>query len=65
MECMHASKVKDLLAYTEAKNYSSMLNDFWESWLTHELQDGLSADERASYLYMFKNLKEFLDGLEK
>ncbi len=54
--CAKAEAVNRLLEWTCAEQYADVLEEFWESWLTNEANDGACATERSERLGVYKQL---------
>lgn len=58
-----AAAVQQLTGRADATHYSSTLTEFWESWITNEVNDGADALERSEKLEVYKGLMEFLGSI--
>jgi hypothetical protein len=63
--CKNAEAVQQLLSWTDSKDYTRVLESFWESWLISPDVDGTTADQRAFYLTTYKELREFLTSIDR
>lgn len=52
--------LEELLTEDSAENMEKRLTEMWECWVTNEVNDMSTANERANVLYTYKNLSQFL-----
>jgi hypothetical protein len=52
--------LEELLTEDSAENMEKRLTEMWECWVTNEVNDMSTANERANVLYTYKNISQFL-----
>ncbi|WP_346856570.1 hypothetical protein [uncultured Draconibacterium sp.] len=63
--CKNAAAVQKLLNFTDAENYTYVIDQLWEAWICGEFADGTNVQERASILTTIKELKQFLNSVHE
>jgi len=60
----HHQAVCELLQHAHPSDWKNTIEEFWENWITNDMNDGANAHERSEKLARYKQLKKFFEKIE-